>query len=117
MCWKQPMIKEQSALFIRVRWPRWGSATVLLAEISGGPRVRLHVPHWVAHGWAYVDVSLARLNPRGTPAATPDKVRLSRRYEFFDSGRAVRELGLPQTPARVALRKAVEWYKSNGYVR
>jgi dihydroflavonol-4-reductase len=89
----------------------------LLAEISGRPPVRLHVPHWVAQGWAYVDVTLARLNPRRIPAATPDKVRLSRRYEFFDSGRAVRELGLPQTPAHVALSKAVEWYVSRGYVR
>jgi dihydroflavonol-4-reductase len=88
----------------------------LLAEISGRPPVRLRIPHWVAQGWAYVDVTLARLTPRRIPSATPDKVRLSRRYEFFDSGRAVRELGLPQTPARVALSKAVEWYKSHGYV-
>jgi dihydroflavonol-4-reductase len=42
-------------------------------------------------------------------------VRLSRRYEFFDPGKAVRELGLPQTPAREALRRAVEWYRVNGY--
>ena len=87
----------------------------LLAEVSGKPRVTLRIPHWVAQGWAYVDVTLARLNPQRTPAATPDKVRLSRRYEFFDSGKAVRELGLPQTPARVALRKAVQWYRAHGY--
>jgi dihydroflavonol-4-reductase len=87
----------------------------LLAEVSGRPRVRLRVPHWVAQGWSYIDVTLARLIPRRIPAATPEKVRLSRRYEFFDPGKAVRELGLPQTPARVALRKAVEWYRSHGY--
>ena len=88
----------------------------LLAEVSGGPPVRLHIPHWVAQAWAYVDVGLARLNPRRTPTATPEKVRLSRRYEYFDSGKAVRELGLPQTPSREVLRKAVEWYRANGYV-
>ena len=87
----------------------------LLSEISGRPQVRLRIPHWVAHCWAYVDVTMARLNPQRTPAATPDKVRLSRRYEFFDPGRAVRELGLPQTPARVALHKAVAWYWAHGY--
>jgi dihydroflavonol-4-reductase len=86
-----------------------------LAEISGRPPVRLRIPHWVAQGWAYVDVTMARLAPRRIPAATPDKVRLSRRYEFFNPGRAVRELGLPQTPARVALGKAVEWYRAHGY--
>ena len=87
----------------------------LLAEISGRPRVRLHIPHSVALAWSYVDVTLARLNPRHTPAATPQKVRLSRRYEFFDPGKAVRELGLPQTPAREALGKAVAWYRAHGY--
>jgi dihydroflavonol-4-reductase len=87
----------------------------LLAEVSGRPQVRLRIPHWVAQGWAYIDVTMAKLNPRRTPAATPDKVRLARRYEFFDPGKAVRELGLPQTPARVALRQAVEWYRAHGY--
>jgi dihydroflavonol-4-reductase len=87
----------------------------LLAEVSRRPQVRLRIPHWVAQGWAYVDVAMARLNPHRTPAATPDKVRLARRYEFFDPGKAVRELGLPQTPARVALGKAVDWYRAHGY--
>jgi dihydroflavonol-4-reductase len=87
----------------------------LLAEVSGRPQVRLRISHWVAQCWAYIDVTAARLNPHRTPAATPEKVRLARRHEFFDPGRAVRELGLPQTPARVALHKAVEWYRAHGY--
>lgn len=87
----------------------------LLAEISGRPHVRFRIPHSVALAWSYVDASLARLSPRRTPAATPEKVRLSHRHEFFDSGKAIRELGLPQTPAREALRKAVEWYRTHGY--
>lgn len=87
----------------------------LLSEITGRPQVRLRMPHFVALAWSYVDVSLARLSPRHRPAATPETARLSRRYEFFDSSKAVRELGFAQTPAREALRKAVEWYLANGY--
>jgi dihydroflavonol-4-reductase len=87
----------------------------LLAEVSARPRVQLRIPHGIALAWAYVDVALARLNPRRTPAATPEKVRLSRRHEFFNPGKAVQQLGLPQTPPRVALRKAVDWYRANGY--
>ena len=87
----------------------------LLAEITGRPSGRFRIPHAVAFAWSYVDVALARLNPRRTPAATPVKVRLSRRYEFFDPNKAVRELGLPQTPAREGLRQAVEWYRTHGY--
>ncbi|HEY6270388.1 MAG TPA: hopanoid-associated sugar epimerase [Terriglobales bacterium] len=88
----------------------------LLSEVSGRPRVRLHIPHGVAQCWAYVDMTFAKLNPTRAPTATPDKVRLSRRYEFFDPRKAVRELGIPQTPARVALYKAVHWYRAHGYV-
>jgi dihydroflavonol-4-reductase len=87
----------------------------LLAQISGRPPARFHIPHAVALALSYVDVALARLNPRRAPAATPEKVRLSHRYEWFDPAKAVRELGLPQTPAREGLRKAVEWYRTNGY--
>jgi dihydroflavonol-4-reductase len=87
----------------------------LLAEISGRPHVRLRIPHAIALAWAHVDVTLARLNPRHVPTATPEKVRLSRRYEFFDPSKAIRELGLPQTPARESLRQAVAWYQAHGY--
>jgi dihydroflavonol-4-reductase len=87
----------------------------ILAEAAGRPPVRLRIPHRLALAWSYVDVALARLNPGHQPTATPTKVRLSMRYEFFDPARAVRELGLPQTPAREPLRKAVNWYRANGY--
>lgn len=88
----------------------------LLAEISGRPRVRVRVPHVVAQAWSYLDVALARLNPRHVPSATPDTTRLSRKHTFFTPAKAVCELGLPLTPAREALRKAVEWYRAHGYV-
>jgi dihydroflavonol-4-reductase len=87
----------------------------ILADVSGRPPVGLRIPHWVALTFAYVDVAMARLNPRHTPTATPEKVNLSRRYEWYDCGKTVRELGLPQSPAREALRKAVEWYRGQGY--
>lgn len=87
----------------------------LLAEISGRPPVRIRIPNSLALAWSYVDTTLARLNPRRIPAATPAKVLMSYRYEFYDPSKAVRELGLPQTPAREALRKAVEWYRAHGY--
>lgn len=69
----------------------------------------------MALAWSYVDVTVARLNPRHVPAATPEKVRLSRQKEYYDSGKAMRELGCSPGPAREALRKAVEWYRAHGY--
>jgi dihydroflavonol-4-reductase len=87
----------------------------ILAEVSGCPQVRVRIPSTIAFVWAYVDVALARIIPGYTPMATPEKVRISMRGEPFDSAKAVKELGFPQTPAREALRKAVEWYLANGY--
>jgi len=88
----------------------------LLAEISGLPKVRRRIPRVVALGWAYLDTGLARLNPKHIPAATPDAVRVSSKTEYFSSSKAIRELGYTFIPARGALRKAVDWYRANGYV-
>jgi dihydroflavonol-4-reductase len=88
----------------------------ILAEVSGRPKVRTRIPRGVALAWAYVDTGLARLNPRHVPAATPDAVRVSAKREFFSSAKAIRELGFSPSPAREALRKAVDWYRQNGYV-
>lgn len=87
----------------------------MLSEVSGLPPVRWRIPHALALAWGYLDVSLAAIDRRRVPVATPTSARLSRRRESFSSAKAVRELGFPQTPAREALRKAVEWYRANGY--
>ena len=36
---------------------------------------------------------------------------------FFDPSKAVRELGLPQTPIEQPLRRAVDWFREHGYVQ
>ena len=87
----------------------------ILSEVSGRPRVRIQVPAAVVQVWSYVDVAIGRLNPRYTPWATPDEVRQSRKWMHFDVSKAINELGLPQTPVREVLRKAVAWYRANGY--
>jgi dihydroflavonol-4-reductase len=35
---------------------------------------------------------------------------------YYDSSKAVRELGLPQSSIEGALAKAVQWFQANGYV-
>jgi len=43
-------------------------------------------------------------------------VRLARYPMYFTAQKAVRELGLPQSSIREALRCAVQWFRDNGYV-
>jgi len=35
-------------------------------------------------------------------------------YAYFDSSKAVRELGMPQTPIRNDVEKAVKWFERMG---
>jgi dihydroflavonol-4-reductase len=87
-----------------------------LAGITGTPAPRLRVPYGVALGAAYVDEAMAWLtgNPPKAPLAG---VRMARYQMFFNPAKAIRELGLPQTLPRDALRDAVTWFEKNGYIR
>jgi len=43
-------------------------------------------------------------------------VRMAKDKMWFSPAKAIRELGLPQTPPRQALADAVAWFRANGYV-
>jgi len=80
-----------------------------LAELSGRPAPRMRLPSAVALGLAHADAVVGRLVGR---ARIPlEGVRTAREIRFASSARAVRELGLPQTPVRTALEKAVRWFQ------
>jgi dihydroflavonol-4-reductase len=52
----------------------------------------------------------------GRPPLVPvDAVRMARKMMFFDSSKAVRELGLRQSSIEGALARAVQWFRVNGY--
>ena len=51
------------------------------------------------------------------PKAPLAGVRMARYQMFFNPAKAIRELGLPQTLPRDALRDAVTWFEKNGYIR
>jgi dihydroflavonol-4-reductase len=40
---------------------------------------------------------------------------MSQKAMYYDSSKAIRELGLPQSPIEGALEKAVRWFRQNGY--
>jgi len=88
----------------------------LLAGISGLPSPRVRLPHWIPMAVAGLDTGMARLLGR-TPRFALDAVRLSRYKMFFDAAKAVRELGLPQTPVEQPLERAVSWFREHGYIK
>ncbi|MCX5794531.1 MAG: NAD-dependent epimerase/dehydratase family protein [Elusimicrobia bacterium] len=88
----------------------------ILSEVSGRRAPRFRTPYAVAYGFAAVDTAFSRLTG-SEPRAPLDAVRMAKHYMWYDSGKAVRELGYAPVPARQALADAVAWFKANGYVR
>jgi len=90
-------------------------AFALLQDISGVPAPTMRVPYAVAYLAACVNEAMARVT--GHPPKAPlAGVRMAKYKMFFSPAKAIRELGLPQTPPRQALADAVQWFRDNGYV-
>ena len=87
----------------------------VLAEITGRPSPRFRVPYWMALSAAHVDEWKSRWTGRH-PKAPLGGVRMAKYKMYFNPGRAIAELGLPQTPPRQALTDAVEWFRQKGYL-
>lgn len=86
-----------------------------LAAITGLPSPTVEVPHFVAMGAAVVDeLWTGRIRGR-EPRATVDAVRMGRKKMFVRSAKAERDLGWKIVPVEDALRRAVTWFRANGY--
>jgi len=87
-----------------------------LARLTGLPSPRIRLPHWIPMTVAAAGTGISRLTGR-PPRVSLDSVRMSTHRMFFDARKAIRELGLPQTPVEEPLARAVAWFRANGYVR
>lgn len=87
----------------------------MLEELSGVPAPKARIPYWVALAAAHVTEAWSRLTGK-PPRAPLAGVRMAKHRMFFSPLKAIRELGLPQTPPRQALADAVAWFRANGYI-
>ncbi|MCM2356786.1 MAG: NAD-dependent epimerase/dehydratase family protein [Geobacteraceae bacterium] len=88
----------------------------LLAQITGIPAPRVRLPYTPILMAAYVNEAISRVTCR-EPLIPLAGVQMARKFMYFDSTKGTRDLGLSLGPVAEALRKAVEWFRSNGYVR
>jgi dihydroflavonol-4-reductase len=86
----------------------------LLSRITGIPAPRFRVPYAAAWLAALGMEGVSRLTGR-FPRVPLTAVRMARKRMHFSAAKAVRELGLPQTPVDVALSDAVLWFVEQGY--
>ncbi|HEV7218240.1 MAG TPA: hopanoid-associated sugar epimerase, partial [Terriglobales bacterium] len=88
-----------------------------LAAITGLPSPTIKVPYFVALATGVVDETITGRLLGREPRATIDAVRMGRKKMFVSWAKAERELGWNPPPVDNALRRAVEWFQSNGYLK
>jgi len=87
----------------------------LLARLTGKKPPRRKLPYAPVFCLAFIDQTFSRLSRRRVPSIPLDGVRMARHYMFYDSAKAVRDLGMPQSPVEAAAEKAIDWFTLNGY--
>jgi dihydroflavonol-4-reductase len=86
-----------------------------LARISEGKVPRWRIPYPVAYAAGLASTGWANLTGK-EPRAPLDAVKMAKVKMFVSSDKAKRELGFNPGPVDGALKRAVDWFRANGYV-
>ncbi len=87
----------------------------LISDVAGIKPPTIKIPYHLALAVTYMYEFEAYFTKK-PPASTASELKIGRKYEYYDCSKAVRELGLPQTPVRVSIEKAITWFRENGYL-
>lgn len=87
----------------------------ILSRLTGIRAPRIKLPREAILPLAHANRWLADYVTHRPPRIPLEGVRMAKYCMHYDCGKAVRELGLPQTPVDVALEKAVRWFRAHGY--
>ena len=87
----------------------------ILSALTGIKTPTLKLPRGLVLPLARLNTWIADYVTHQPPFIPLEGVRMARYMMHYDCSKAVRELGLPQTPVDVALEKAVKWFRERGY--
>ena len=84
-----------------------------LEKITGLKAPQFKLPYWVAYSAGWTCEMVSNYLTKQPPAVPLAGVKMAKYFMYFDSSKAIRELGLPQNPVRNALSAAVSWFREN----
>jgi dihydroflavonol-4-reductase len=87
----------------------------VLAHVSDLPAPKIRIPYAVALTAGYISEAISRLTLK-PPRVPLSGVRMARHPMYFSAHKAIRELGLPQSPIDQAVQRAVQWYRDHDYI-
>ena len=86
----------------------------ILSRLTGVKAPTIKLPRLAILPLAYLNLWIANLTSQ-SPRIPLEGVKMAKYKMHYDCSKAIRELGIPQTPPEVALEKAVKWFRSHGY--
>jgi len=87
----------------------------ILSKLTGVMAPRIKLPWQAILPLAHINRWIADYLTHQSPRIPLEGVRMAKYRMHYDCSKAVRELGLPQTPVELALEKAVRWFRAHGY--
>lgn len=85
-----------------------------ISDFSGVSRPKIRIPHnvvlpiaWIAERWSSISGK--------PPIASVDEVKMSKKYMYFSSEKAIQKLSYNPRPAMEAIEDAISWFRANGY--
>jgi dihydroflavonol-4-reductase len=85
-----------------------------LSSLSGKPAPTLKIPYAIAYAAGATTTALAWVTGK-PPLAPLEGVRMARKKMFVTHAKAARELGFAPRPVEDALKRAIDWFRANGY--
>ena len=71
------------------------------------------MPYWVAYTAGLACEWVSNTITHQPPSVPLAGVKMAKYFMYFDSSKAIRELGLPQNTVESALEQAANWFKEN----
>ena len=84
-----------------------------LETLTGLKAPIIKMPYWVAYTAGLACEWFSNTITHQPPSVPLAGVKMAKHFMYFDSSKAVRELGLLQNPVESALEQAVNWFKKN----
>lgn len=87
-----------------------------VVDVTGVKLKLRKIPVNVAIGMGYAMEFWSDTRTHQQPLLSGKALRYAKQYLYFDNSKAKRELGLQFTPVEESIRRAVTWFKENGYI-
>lgn len=86
-----------------------------VAKIAGVKPPRVAMPAFAVKAYGWLGTIVAAITGKAPKVSHP-MARMACDDFVYSAQKAVRELGLPQTPLEVAIEDAIAWFRQNGYL-